>query len=146
MKTSLQFKTSFYNNAVVVFFFIVLFLSACGTQAKFATSTVVPAAEGEVKVKKDNNNNYAVKVSVENLAEPNRLPQPKNVYVVWADTPNGVQNLGRLDVDKGFLSGKLKANLETVLPYKPSRIFITAEDAATITYPGSYVVLNTNSF
>jgi len=106
----------------------------------------VPAAEGQVKVKKDDNNNYSVKVSVENLAEANRLPQPKSVYVVWADTPNGVQNLGQLNVDKGFLSGKLKANLETVTPYKPSRVFVTAEDAATVSYPGSYVVLNTNSF
>ena len=125
---------------------LVVFLSACATNEKFLISTVVPSAEGNVRVKKDQNNNYSIKVAVENLAEPNRLPQPKSMYVVWADTPEGVKNLGRLNVDKGFITGKLKAELQTVMPYKPSRIFITAEDAATASYPGSYVVLNTNSF
>lgn len=145
MKNFSPFRSISYNKFIIVLI-AALLLSACATRAKFATSTVVPAAEGSVKVKKDDNNNYSVKVSVENLAEANRLPQPKSVYVVWADTPNGVQNLGQLNVDKGFLSGKLKANLETSIPYKPSRIFITAEDAAAITYPGNYVVLNTSSF
>ena len=130
----------------IVCSFTILLLSACATRAKFTSSTVVPAATGQVKVKKDNNNNYKLNIDVENLAEPNRLPQPRNVYVAWADTRNGVQNLGQLKVDKGFISGKLKASLETVSPYKPSRVFITAEDAATVTYPGSYTVLNTNSF
>lgn len=123
-----------------------LLLTACATKAKFMNSTVVPAAQGSVKVKKDANNNYAVSISVENLAQPNRLPQPQNVYVVWADTPNGVQNLGRLNVDKGFISGKLKASLQTVSPYKPSRIFITGESSATASYPSAYVVMNTSSF
>jgi Zn-dependent protease with chaperone function len=145
MKDAAPF-TNPWRKRLVLACFVSLLFAACATRSRFAVSTVVPAAVGEVKVKKDGNNNYAVNVSVENLAEPNRLPQPKNVYVVWADTPNGVQNLGRLDVDKGFITGKLKASLETVTPYKPSRVFITAEDAATITYPGSYVVLNTNSF
>ena len=145
MKKYLPIARIFQKRFVIVFVAAVL-LSACATRAKFATSTVVPAAQGDVKGKKDNYNNYSVNVSVENLAEASRLPQPKSVYVVWADTPNGVQNLGQLNVDKGFLSGKLKASLETVTPYKPSRIFVTAEDAATISYPGNYVVLNTSSF
>lgn len=143
-----RFSLSVLNPTRLVFAFVVVavLLLACATRSKFAVSTVVPAAQGDVKVKKDDNNNYSVKVSVENLAEPDRLPQPKNVYVVWAETSNGIQNLGRLDVDKGFLSSKLKASLETVTPYKPSRIFITGEDAATVSYPGAYVVLNTSSF
>jgi hypothetical protein len=123
-----------------------LFFASCATRAKFMGSTVVPAAEGSIKVKKDNNNNYAVRVEVENLSEPDKLPMARNVYVVWADTDNGVQNLGRLNVDKGFISGKWKASLQTVTPYKPRRIFITGEDVATVSYPGSYVVLNTTSF
>ncbi|MBB1286538.1 hypothetical protein HRH25_19305 [Flavisolibacter sp. BT320] len=120
---------------------------SCATREKFATSTVVPAAVGEVKVKKDDNQNYLIEVSVENLAEPNRLPQPKNVYVVWAQTGGGnPQNLGQLRSSSGLFSSKLKAELKAVTPFKPSRVFITAEDAATIQYPGSYVVLNTNTF
>ncbi|HET7897742.1 MAG TPA: hypothetical protein VFL47_08730, partial [Flavisolibacter sp.] len=118
----------------------------CATRAKFQNSTVVPGATGEVKVNKDDNNNYKIAINVENLAEPERLPQPRNVYVAWADTPSGVQNLGQLKVDKGFLSGKLKGSMETSIPYKPVRVFITGESASTVTYPGGYVVLNTTSF
>jgi hypothetical protein len=63
-------------------------------------------------------------VEVENLAEPNRLPQPQNVYVVWAETGQGPQNLGQLKTSTGLFSSKLKAQLETVTPYQPSRILL----------------------
>jgi hypothetical protein len=112
----------------------------------FDTSTVVPSAEGQVRVKKDDNNNYAVSVQINHLAEPNRLPQPQNVYVVWAESPSGPQNLGQLKVETGLISRRLKAALETVTPYKPSRIFVTAETSATVQSPGNYMVLNTRSF
>ena len=144
----------FHNISLFRFFFFSLLifsamvlLSSCATRAKFGASTIVPAAEGEVKVKKDDNNNYKVEVSVVNLAEPNRLAQPQNVYVVWAENENaGAQNLGQLKTSTGFFTGKLKASLETVLPFKPRRVFITGENAATVQYPGSFVVLNTSSF
>jgi ribosomal protein S9 len=120
---------------------------SCSRKISFATSTVVPAAEGTVKVKKDNNNNYAIKVDVRNLAEPNRLPQPQNVYVVWIETErNGTQNLGQLNTSSGLFSNALKASLETVTAYKPIRLFITGENEANVTYPGNYVVLNTTTF
>lgn len=121
-----------------------LVFSSCATKAKFLTSTVVPAATGEVKVKKDGNNNYKIEVDVENLAEPSRLPQPQNVYVVWAETLQGLQNLGQLKTSSGLLSSKMKASLETITPYKPTRVFITAEGAPNVTTPGYYTVLNTS--
>lgn len=124
-----------------------LFIVSCARKVHFSTSTLVPAAEGDVKVKKDKNNNYALDIEVRNLAEPKRLQVPKNVYVVWAETKKrGVQNLGQLITSTGLFSSQLKASLKTVTPYKPTRVFITAEEAASIQYPGSFVVLNTNSF
>jgi hypothetical protein len=120
---------------------------SCARKISFATSTVVPAAEGTVKVKKDNNDNYAIKVEVKNLAEPHRLPQPRKVYVVWMQTANnGIQNLGQLSTSSGLFSSTLKASIEAVTAYKPTRLFITGEDAANVAYPGNYVVLNTSSF
>jgi Zn-dependent protease with chaperone function len=119
---------------------------SCATRAKFQPSSIVPAAEGNVTMKKDGNNNYRLKVEVDHLAEPNRLPQPQNVYVVWAETPQGAQNLGQLKTASGLFSSKLKASLETVTPFKPSRIFVTAETTPTVTTPGYYTVLNTNVF
>lgn len=138
----------FFNGRLVLLSFVMaVLLLSCATREKFAPSTVVPAAVGEVKVKKDDNNNYSVRVSVENLAEPKRLPQPKSVYVVWAQTGGGnPQNLGQLRSSSGLFGSKLKADLETVTAYKPSRVFITAEDIPTVQYPSSYVVLNTNTF
>lgn len=146
MKQVVQSKGSFLRVLAVFCAMAAFVLSGCATRAKFQNSTVVPAATGDVKVTKDNNNNYKISIGIENLAEPNRLPEPQNVYVVWADTPNGIQSLGQLKVDKGFISGKLKASLETSIPYKPTRIFITGENTASVSYPGRYVVLNTSSF
>lgn len=128
-------------------FLLILSLGSCARKVHFNTSTIVPAAQGNVKIKKDNNNNYSVDLNVTNLAEPKRLQPPMQVYVVWAETEkSGVQNLGQLNTSSGLLSSKLKASLETNTPFKPIRIFITAEDQANIQYPNSYVVLNTNNF
>jgi hypothetical protein len=140
------FRSSFFGR-IVLLFATVLLVASCATREKFTTSTVVPAAIGDVKVKKDDNNNYRVEISVENLAEPSRLPVPKSVYVVWAQTGGGSpQNLGQLRSSSGLFSSKLKAEMKTVTAYKPSRVFITAEDIPTAQYPSSYVILNTNSF
>jgi hypothetical protein len=143
----LQKTRSSFLLTLLCLFTTTFILTSCVTKAKFANSTVVPAAEGEVKVKKDDNNNYKVEVAVQNLADPKRLPQPRTVYLVWAETANGnPQNLGQLRSSSGIFSSKLKAELETITPYKPTRIFITAEDVATVVYPSSYVILNTNVF
>lgn len=48
----------------------------------FQTSSVVPSAEGTVKVKKDDNNNYSIYLKVIRLADPMRLEPPKSTCVV----------------------------------------------------------------
>jgi hypothetical protein len=141
------FKGTISRGALLSFFLIFL-LSSCSQKIGFENSTVAPAARGSVKLDKDNNNNYAIDLDIRYLTEPNRLQPPKSVYVVWAETEqNGTQNLGQLKIDDGgLLSNTLKASMKTSTPYKPRRIFITAEDVATVQFPGAYVVLNTNSF
>jgi hypothetical protein len=122
----------------------VLALQACNNKSSFLTSTVVPAAEGTVKIKSDKNNNYVIDLEVIRLAEPGRLNPPKDIYIVWMETDqNGVKNIGQLKTSSGFMSKMLKSSLETVTPYKPRRIIITAEDDAHLQYPGSQVVLRT---
>lgn len=126
---------------------MLLFFSSCARKISFQTSTVVPAAEGTVKVKKDKNNNYRISVAISNLAEPTRLQPSKNTYVVWMDTDNNrIKNIGQINSSTGFLSQKLKASFETVSSFKPIKIFITAEDDAAIQYPGMQVVLSTDHF
>ncbi|MEO7768189.1 MAG: hypothetical protein ABIS01_12210 [Ferruginibacter sp.] len=128
--------------AMMVFYF-----SSCARKINFQTSSVVPAAQGTIKVKKDNNNNYGITISITNLAEPDRLQPPKTTYVVWMQTAdNGTKNIGQINSSTGFLSSKLKASFETVSSFKPVKIFITAENDAAIQYPGMEVILSTDNF
>ena len=126
---------------------MLFYFSSCARKVSFQTSAVVPAAKGSVKVKKDKNNNYKINISLSNLAEPERLQPSKNTYVVWMETDNnGTKNIGQINSSTGFLSSKLKASFETVSSFKPVKIFITAENDASIQYPGMQVVLSTNNF
>ena len=123
------------------------YFSSCAKKVSFQNSSVVPAARGTVKVKKDNNNNYDIKIDVDNLSEPERLQPSKKTYVVWMDTDNNVtKNIGQINSSSGFLTSKLKASFVTVSSVKPHKIFITAEDDGNIQAPGDQLVLTTNSF
>lgn len=136
-------KLLFVLTGIMVFFYI----SSCARKVSFLTSSVVPAAEGTVKVNKDKNKNYHIQISLSNLAEPNRLQPSKNTYVVWMETEDNVtKNIGQINTSTGFLSKKLKATFESVSPVKPTKIFLTAEDDANVQYPGMQVVLTTNNF
>lgn len=126
---------------------MLLSFASCGKNIAFQNSSVVPAAEGKVSVKKDSNKNYSIGIKISNLAEVNRLQPSKNVYVVWMETENSVvKNIGQIKSDTGFMSSKLKATFETVTSFEPSKIFITAEDNADVKYPGMQLILTTNRF
>lgn len=124
-----------------------LFLfNSCSKKIAFQSSSVVPAAEGTVKVTKDNNSNYVIRLELSNLAEPEKLQPSKQTYVVWMETDQErAKNLGQINSSTSLLSKRLKASFETVSSVKPSKIFITAEDDATVQYPGM-LVLTTNNF
>ena len=126
---------------------IILGINSCAQKISFLTSSVVPAAEGTVKVKTDDNNNYEIKISLSHLADPERLQPSKKMYVVWMESDRDIaRNIGRINSSRGFLSGKLKASFETVSSGKPNKIVITAEDDASVQFPGTQVVLSTKNF
>src|ERR1043165_2861410 len=126
---------------------IIFSLNSCARRITFLTSSVVPGAEGTVKVSKDNNKNYSVKIDLSNLAAPNRLQPSKSMYVVWMETDNNAtKNIGQINTSTGLFGGKMKSSFETVSANKPTKIFITAEDDASIQNPGTQVVLSTESF
>ena len=127
--------------------FFILSISSCAKTIHFSPSVVVPAASGSVKVKKDQNNNYSIEVSLINLAPSNKLTPPRDNYVVWVDTKsNGVKNIGQVNTSTGLFSKKLKANLSANVPFKIKQVFITAEDVQNATSPGTQVVLTTETF
>lgn len=138
-------KNIFLFTASLVMIFLI---SSCATRkSSFLTSTVVPAAQGNVKIKKDGNNNYAIKIDLANLAEPDKLQPPKKSYVVWIETgSDGIKNIGQIKTSTNFLSSKLKASFQTVSSFNPVKVFITAEDDASIQYPSGVTVLSTNNF
>jgi hypothetical protein len=132
-------------------FIIIAILSlsvlSCATKKDFLLSSVVPAARGYVKIDTDKNKNYNIKVVIENLAEVERLASKNSTYVVWMDTrDNDTKNLGQIKSSRKVMSKRLKASLETKSAFKPSRIFITAEDDADVQYPVAQVVLSTEKF
>lgn len=122
-------------------------ITACGRKITFTRSSVVPAAEGSVKLKKDKNGNYDIDIYVMRLADPKRLNPPKDSYVVWMKTDDaGTINIGQLKTSSSLLSKALKSSLKTVTSSKPTGFFITAENNAAIQYPEGEVVLQTGAF
>ncbi len=118
--------------------------SSCARKMSFQTSSVVPAAEGTVKIKKDKNSNYNINLNVMRLARPDRLNPPKDLYVVWMNTDgNAAKNIGQIKTSSSLLSKTLKSSLETVSTTNPTGFFITAESDGNVQYPSGEVVLKT---
>ena len=72
------------NKKIALLIAMALFLvpvASCAQKVNFLISTVTPAAKGNVKVKKDSNKNYRIKIHIVNLAEPARLSPPRTAYV-----------------------------------------------------------------
>ncbi len=123
---------------VLSYIFAAILISSCSGPHQFPTSEVLPAAEAKVDINRNDNRNYEIELEIKNIARPERLTPSRNNYVAWMETENhGVVNLGNLRINS-----KNRASLETVTPYTPIRIFITAEDGRNIMRPSTQVVLN----
>lgn len=139
MKTT-KMNTMTRTLSLVALAIMILFsFQSCAKKVIFQKSSVVPAAEGDVTVKKDKNNNYAIKIKISNLAAIDRLVPEKKGYVVWMEADRGfTKNIGLITS-----SNQLNVTFETVASQEPRRIFITAEEDENVQYPGSMVVLTT---
>ncbi len=133
---------------ISLMFFVLMIVSfSCTKKIAFMTSPIVPAARGDVQVKKDNNKNYVIDVHLSELAEVSRLSPPKQTYVVWIITEENItRNIGQINSKTGMLSKQLRASFETVSSFKPIKVFITAEDDASILAPSGQIILTTDSF
>ncbi len=121
--------------------------NSCVTKSSFMASTVVPGAGGTVKVKTDKNKNYVISVEIYNLAQADMLDPAKQFYIVWMDSDDSLtKNLGKLNPSTGLFSKQYKASFQTVTPFKPVKIYITAENEANIIQPGNQLILSTGAF
>ena len=131
---------------VLITILLVSSFSSCAKKIMFEQSSIVPGAEGSVKITKDKNSNYSIHIDVLHLAEPKRLQPAKSVYLVWMQADdNSTKNIGILNSSSSLLSKTLKASLHTVTPFKPTRIYVTAEDDSKITFPAGETVLTTGN-
>lgn len=114
---------------------------------KFLASSIVPSARGQVTIKKMRNENYVIKIKIDELAEVKKVEPSKNLYIVWMESEKlTVKNMGHIICATGSISSKFKTAFETVTAFRPTKIFITAEDNANIPYPINPFVLETNRF
>lgn len=116
----------------IIFFSIaILLLNSCSSTLKFPISSVTPAAEIKVNIKKDKHNNHVIKVTAVDLAGADRLIPPKNNYIIWIVTErNGIKNVGQLTS-----KNEKKSYLISNTPFIIKEVFITAEEQGNISYP-----------
>jgi hypothetical protein len=130
----------FFIGLVAVMIMIPFSLQA--QKIPFLQSSVVPAAEGYVKINSDRNNNNIIKIDIKYLAEIERLDPAMKTYVVWMVTDKKTtDNIGRINS-----SNKLNVSFEAVTSFKPIKIFITAEESENTQVPGEKIVLTTANF
>ncbi len=146
--TNLKISTKAkFLKTISLVFLVLIFATSCTQKLSFLNSSVVPAARGTVKVKMDDNKNHSIDIALVNLAEPERLTPPKNIYMVWMETDKGeTKNIGQITTDNGTFSKTLKADFKTVTSFTPVKIFITAENDANVQSPDWQVILTTARF
>ena len=131
----------------ILMIMMVFMFNSCAVKSKFMASSVVPNAQGKIKVNRDKNKNYVIQIKLTNLAEVEKLQTSKNTYVVWMQTDEGnTENLGQLNSSKGLFTKKREASLDAVSSYKPAKIFITAEDNSNVQIPDEKIILSTGNF
>lgn len=142
-----KFKVSRIIAISIITIVALIMITSCSKKVNFQTSSVVPAARGNVKISRDGNKNYNIRLHLTGLAEVERLQDAKESYVIWMVTDNNEQkNIGLLNSSSSMLSSKLKADFETTSATKPTQIFITAEQEPSVQFPGSRVILTTDRF
>lgn len=119
------------NLKAIILLVIVILIASCANISKFPVSTVTPAADMVVKSQHDKNGNTKITITAKNLSAVERLTPSKSMYVVWLVSEfDGVRNIGQL---KNKNAGT--AEIKTLVPFKFTEIFITAEDQADVIYP-----------
>ena len=138
MKTNIQ---SLFLKIILISI-MPFFITSCGTTVDFPVSDYLPAADVKAKIKKDENNIFEVTVKADHLAEPERLSPPQKRYIVWViDVDGDKHKIGELDPDKSK-----EAELNTMTPFEPVQLFITAEDRKNPDWPSTYIIFRSEVF
>jgi hypothetical protein len=115
-------------------------LAGCAKKVSLAGTPLVPAADGQLRISTDNNNNTKVKLTVAHLAPAAALSPPQSIYVVWTRTEDGSpQKQGILEV-----GDNRKGELEFVTPAQTFEVVVTAEPSPEVQFPSNLIALRSN--
>lgn len=115
-------------------------LSSCARRMFFDRSWVVPRATARIIVKHRGDNRYLVTLKMRRVMPPENLKPPMHAYIVWMETAqNGTKRLGEIKVS----AEDRRDVLDAVTPFRPRKIFITAEASSDAEAPIGQVVLTT---
>ena len=121
--------------------------NSCTKKATAVTTPILPEERGQLQVKRDVNSNYVIQINISDLEPVKKLIPAKEAYVVWMVTDmKATKNLGQIEGANTWFSKKDKASFEAVTEFKPTKIFITAENDVTIKKPGTQIVWSTKNF
>lgn len=115
---------------------VIILCLSCAAHMNFPVSDVTPAARIEARVHADKNDNTSIDITAKYLSNADRLTPSKNTYVIWVETlNNGFVNIGQLKSRSSKTS-----KLETITPFEPIAIFITAEEDGNVKIPqGTFI-------
>lgn len=113
----------------------------CAQRVALRNAPDIPAAIGEARITQDQNRNAIVDLDIRHLAPPENLKPPRNVYVVWSQSPEGKNlNLGQL-----IVGGDRRGTLKSPTPMQIFRIIVTAEESPTVVFPSQHIVFSSDT-
>lgn len=124
------------KTTIILIIMAAALFSSCATTVEFPVSDITPAAEITAEIKEQGKPNHLVTITANNLASPDRIQPPKELYVIWVVSESGVtRNVGHF-----YQVNAEKATYKASFPYKPVEIFITAEDKEGLCEPEGTVI------
>jgi len=144
----LKINTKTKNTLIGILATVLIFsFGSCAKKTTSLSESMVPESNGHVQIKRDANSNYVIQIDLSDLENVKNLQPAKEAYVVWmVSDQKTTRNLGQIEGANRWLTKKSKASFEAVSAFKPTKIYITAENDIAVKKPGKQVVWSTSSF
>lgn len=109
---------------------------------------IPPENVGRVQIKRDANSNYVIQINLKDLEGSDKIESSsKKYYTVWMNSySKKAKSLGQINSNSGWFADRSKASFEAVSKSRPTRIFITEEEIASVSRPSAKLVWSTQSF
>lgn len=114
-----------------------LLVSGCANRYKVDTEAPNYAGIAKIRVKVNDDDNREMKVRIDHLAPPHKLPDGYDAYAVWIAVPgHGISKVGLLD----YSGKKRRGELMATSPYPKFEVIVTLEQDRSSSQPSEMVV------